>query len=163
MDGLFTSKLRYGLQLYGKARMVDSDMECEEFKAVQLIQNNMLRTLNNTKVKDMVSIKSMLEKYNMSSVNQLNAQCKLLEIWKAKNLTDYPLKIGQQSVNHEGISTRADRMGRPIEIGKSNIVQRSCVNDAIRLWNLAPPNITESSSLYQAKKEIKKYARTLPV
>ena len=57
----------------------------------------------------------------------------------------------------------ADRMGRPIEIGKSNIVQRSCVNDAIRLWNLAPPNITESSSLYQAKKEIKKYARTLPV
>ena len=99
----------------------------------------------------------------MSSVNQLNAQCKLLEIWKAKNLTDYPLKIGQQSVNHEGISTRADRMGRPIEIGKSNIVQRSCVNDAIRLWNLAPPNITESSSLYQAKKEIKKYARTLPV
>ena len=59
----------------------------------------------------------------------------------------------------------ADRMGRPIEIGKSNIVQRSCVSDAIRLWNLPPPppNITENSSLYQAKKEIKKYARTLPV
>ena len=105
----------------------------------------------------------MLEKFGMSSVNQLNAQCKILEIWKAKNLDDYPLKVGQQSVNQEGISTRADRMGRPIEIGKSNLVQKSCVSDAIRLWNLAPPNITESNTLYQAKKEIKKYARSLPV
>ena len=50
----------------------------------------------------------------------------------------------------------ADRMGRPIEIGKSNIVQRSCVSDAIRLWNLAPPEYHWKLQPVPGKKRNKK-------
>ena len=97
VDGLFTSKIRYGLQLYGKVRTTVEDPTCADFKAIQLIQNDLLRLLNGSKIKDRVSIKSLLNKFNVMSVNQLNAQIKLLELWKALNIKDYPLKIEQQS------------------------------------------------------------------
>ena len=96
VDGLFTSKLRYGLQLLGKVRLSIEDPETSEFKAIQIVQNNLLRLLNGTKIKDMVSISVMLKRFKMLSANQLNASMKLLEVWKAINLEDYPLLINRQ-------------------------------------------------------------------
>ena len=51
---------------------------------LQIAQNNMLRTLENVKIKDKVSIKSLLNKNQMLSVNQTVAQIKLTEMWKCK-------------------------------------------------------------------------------
>ena len=163
VDGLFTSKLRYGLQLYGKVRTKDSDPMCEDFKNLQIIQNNLLRSLNGSKIKDMVSISYLLTKFGMLSVNQLNAQVKLAEIWKVLNVEDYPLKIEQQARSENRVSTRADSINRPFEIGKSNLAQKSCISDAIRLWNSAPENVTGSKSITHAKSEIKKFIGLLPI
>ena len=77
VDGIFISKVRYGLQLLGKVRVKPEDPECGDLKAIQLAMNRLLRTLNGTTVKDLVSTKSMLEKFSILSVNQLNAQVKL--------------------------------------------------------------------------------------
>ena len=96
VDDLFTSKIRYGNKLLGKVRITDEDTVGAHFKAIQQVQNNLLRTLNCSKIKDMVSISSMLTKFNMQSVNQLNAGVKLLEIWKAINVDNYPLQINRQ-------------------------------------------------------------------
>ena len=38
VDGLFTSKIRYGLQLYGRVRSGVFDPECADFGAIQIIQ-----------------------------------------------------------------------------------------------------------------------------
>ena len=38
VDGLFTSKIRYGLQLYGKVRIRSEDPTCEIFKRIQIVQ-----------------------------------------------------------------------------------------------------------------------------
>ena len=162
VDGLFTSKLRYGLQLYGKVRAKDSDSECADLKAIQMIQNSLLRTLNGTKIKDMISTKSLLKKFNMLSINQMNAQVKLLEIWKSMNIDDYPLIIDQQGANEAGVSTRGDYKRKPIEIGKTNLSQKTCISDAIRIWNQAPDSVTNSLTVTQAKNEIKKYVTSLP-
>ena len=97
---------------------------------------------------------SLLLKFGMLSVNQLNAQVKL---------DDYPLKIERQSTQSNGVSTRADSRGKPIGVGKSLLIQKSCISDAIHLWNMAPVSVTSSYSLYQAKKEIRKYVKQLPV
>ena len=51
VDGLFTSKIRYGLQLYGRVRISEQDPENTELKSIQLVQNKLLRTLNGTRVK----------------------------------------------------------------------------------------------------------------
>ena len=67
----------------------------------------------------MISTSSLLEKFGMLAVNQLNPQIKLLEIWKSINVEKYPLVIKQQNTDHLGMSTRADNCNRAIEIGKS--------------------------------------------
>ena len=163
VDGIFTSKLRYGIQLLGKVRMINEDPEVAEFKAIQLVQNNLLRTLNGTRVKDMISIASMLKKFKMLSANQLNASVKLLEVWKALNMDNYPLSINRQQNSTEGVSTRADLTGRPVEIGKTNLAQNTRVSNAVHFWNLTPSKVTESRLLYQAKKAIREFATNLPI
>ena len=60
---------------------------------LQKSQNKLLRFLNNSRISDKISTKSMLEKHNMLAVNQINAQIKLTEMWKALNDPDqqFPL------------------------------------------------------------------------
>ena len=163
VDGLFTSKVRYGLQLLGKVRTLKEDTESADFKAIQLVQNKLLRSLNGTKIKDRVSTASLLTKFGVLSVNQLNAQAKLLEMWKSLNVEDYPLKIKQQEKSETGVNTRASLRGRPMGIGKTNITKNTSISDMIRIWNLAPDKVTESKSIYQAKNQIKSYVKSLPI
>ena len=128
-----------------------------------MILNKLLRLLNGSKVKDLVSTKSMLDKFGILSINQLNAQVKLLEIWKALNLEDYPLQIKLQSAPPTGMTTRADSKGKAIEIGRSNLSRNSSVSDSIRVWNLAPDSVTGAKSVFIAKRAIKDYVKNLPI
>ena len=51
-----------------------------------------------------ISTAKLLEETNMMSINQLNAQIKIMEIWKALNIDGYPLKLDKQtaiSINAE--------------------------------------------------------------
>ena len=163
VDGLFTSKVRYGLQLYGLVRSNSLDPVNQDLKAIQLVQNKLLRSLNGTKISDKVSTASLLEKFNMLSINQLNANAKLLEIWKALNIMKYPLQIKQQSTAHTGATTRADSQQRPCEIGRSTLTKKTCISDAIKTWNNASERVKSCVTQYQAKKEIKKFVRLLPI
>ena len=99
----------------------------------------------------------------MQSVNQLNASVKILDVWKSLNVEEYPLVIKRQENNCEAMTTRADVAGRPIEIGVTALTQKTCVSDAIHLWNRSPKSVTESKSVYQAKKEIKSFVKSLPI
>ena len=49
----------------------------------------------------------MLERQKMLSVNQLQAQIKLTEMWKASNLPTYPLQIGKRTLGAEVRTTRS--------------------------------------------------------
>ena len=134
VDGLFMSKIRYGLQLYGKVRIEEEDPKCEDFKAIQKIQNDMLRFLASCKIKDKVSIKSLLEKFSFFTNNQLNAQIKLMEVWKALNTDNYPLQITQRVSSNDVVTTRAAARGRHCEIGRSNLTQNTCVSE-FGIWH----------------------------
>ena len=90
--GLFLSKLRYGLQLLGCVRWSDSDPSNKELEDIQKCQNKLLRALNGSRISDQISNKSMLVKFKILSVNQMNAQIKLSEMWKSINIENYPLK-----------------------------------------------------------------------
>ena len=75
----------------------------------------------------------------MLSANQLNAQIKLLEVWKAFDIKDYPLKILKKEINEITAVTRSLTNGKLIETAFSNTLSiKTCINDAIRLWNIAP-------------------------
>ena len=76
-DSLFVSNIRYGLQLLGKVRQSENEPSNGDLHALQLIQNKLARALNNVKLSDHCSTKSLLTNLDMQSVNQLNAQIKI--------------------------------------------------------------------------------------
>ena len=49
------------------------------------------------KVSDRIKIEDMLTSLQMMSVNQIAAQIKLTEMWKALNDSQYPLRVEQKS------------------------------------------------------------------
>ena len=87
------SQLQYGLQLCNSVRSNVPDTQGGNMKAAQTAQNKMLRMIYNASLKDHIRSADLLKKYRLLSVNQLATQIKLVESWKAINLTDYPIKL----------------------------------------------------------------------
>ncbi len=95
----------------------------------------------------------------MLSINQLNAQIKLTEMWKAANYEKYPLDITKLSSCHHSMIARgitSDKLVIPKTTG-------TFIGDATRNWNLAPAKITQAKSLKIAKNEIRLHCLTLPI
>ncbi len=80
---MWTSKLRYGLQLCTEVRLTEEQPKSQLVTMVQRAQNKMLRVLDGARIVDRKSTKSLLDEQNMLSVNQMAAQIKLTEMWKA--------------------------------------------------------------------------------
>ena len=76
----------------GKVRVSIQDSEQKDLMSIQRVQNKLVRFLNNAKLKDNVHANYLLNQLNMLSVNQMNAQIKLMEVWKTLNLNHVPLR-----------------------------------------------------------------------
>ena len=96
-------------------------------------------------------------------LDKTNAQIKIMDVWKALQDSNHPLKI--ERVSHEAsvCLTRSEAKGDLKEFGKSNIVQSTFLSDASHIWNKCPMNIKESDTLWKAKKIIKNFVATLPI
>ena len=163
MDSLYTSKLRYGLPLFGKIKWNPSDIQEKWLTDLQVNQNKMLRFTNGSKLADKISTEFLLNKFDVLSVNQLNAQIKITEIFKALNVDQYPLKLQKVTATNERSITRAVTQERLVVKGNSCLSQSTLINDAKRAWNNVPENIKSCKSLLSAKKAIKEFAKSLPI
>ena len=99
----------------------------------------------------------------MLSVNQRNAQIKLTETWKAVNDVKSSLNNLKRKKFEAYRTSRSVTNGDLLEEGSTIIALNTYQNDATRIWNKAPISIKSSLSLYLAKKEIKKFVKTLPI
>ena len=50
IDGLFTSKIRYGIQLFGKVRRLEEDPTNTDLANIQKIQNKLLAAITGSKL-----------------------------------------------------------------------------------------------------------------
>ena len=123
----------------------------------------MARLLNNKTLIDKVQTSVLLDKANLLSVNQINAKIKIIEMWKVMNVEGYPLQVSLNQEKSEHVTTRAMTKKMPIEIGNTILKSKTCVGDAIRLWNLAPSSIHNCTNLYSLKKCTKAFVKTLPI
>ena len=98
-----------------------------------------------------------------SHINQLNAQAKLNDMWKATHLENYPTKITPMNSIENSANTRAKAKGNLIETGHSTIMHSTFINDATKAWNLAPNNIKTAETHFSAKRLIKEFVKTLPI
>ena len=118
-------------------------------KLSNLSQHQLLRALNNTRVKDRVSIKFMLEKFGLLSVNQLAAKIKLAEVWKSIHCPDYPIELEPYTAvtgekNYRLPPQRNRIFNDSCRLKRS---EESFNIDAARLWNAAPIEITTATTL----------------
>ena len=80
--------------------------------------------MNGSRISDKIISKTILDKFN-----QLNAQMKLLDMWKANNYENYPTKIRKLEATENRSPTCAITNGRLTD------------NDGVKVWNLAPDSI----------------------
>jgi hypothetical protein len=87
-DGLIMSHLRYCSSTYlsDKIRIQEADPTTNEIKNLQILQNKMLRIISGVHLMDKVSIKSLLDRNNMFSINQMACFAILMDTWKSLNL-----------------------------------------------------------------------------
>ena len=72
-------------------------------------------------------------------------------------------KVTRQTTADNARVTRGDISERLLESGMSELVRNSCTGDATKLWNKAPMAVKSATTIFSAKKEIKKFATTLPI
>ena len=99
----------------------------------------------------------------MLAVNQLNAQIKLTELWKAVNDDDHPFKISRISDDTNRNVTRASANGTLKSMAHSIVTQKTFINDGIKAWNRAPQNIKNCKTFTSAKCAIKEFVQNLPI
>ena len=121
----------------------------------------MLRTIDNVKLNDRVSTKSLLDKNKTLSVNQTMAQIKITEMLKSVNTENNPLHFKPKTVTENERTTRSITNGMMEIEGHSTLSRNTFIEDSKQLWNIAPEVIKKSKTL--AKKEIKKFCTSLPI
>ena len=160
-EGLWSSKLRYGLAIYGNVRMTNEETKTKIDNVLQLAQNNLLRLLTGTRKSDKRSIKSMLEELDVLSVNQTTVAARLTETWKALNDEASPLKdlFEKKKLKEDVPATRSVIREDLCTSGAS----KSFANQASRLWNVASQDVRSAKSLATVKRYARTFAKSLPV
>ena len=165
-DGIFISKLRYGLPLYCPIRLKAHDPEPSVLTNIKVTFNNMLRLLTSNRRKDHVSIDSMLKELGWLSINQLCIETRLTEAWKSINEENHPLKPeleikeAKMSMCTRSIASKNFEMEKPTY---KKLSQNSFSNPTKQAWNQAPICISEAKTLAEAKRQIRKFVITLPM
>ena len=99
---------------------------------------------------------------NLLSVNQMNAQAKLLDIWKAIHVSGNPLKVEIRTRPCDAAITLSNNMPFLKEVGISASCNQTVIDDASHIWDKAPECIKMCMSVYMAKKAIKSFIKTFP-
>ena len=114
---------------------------------------------------DHQSTESLLEKLNVLSVNRINAQTKITEVWKALNLETKDNKFKKSIPQHNDGERESRSMTKGLlTINGHSVAARNCfINDSKKIWNKCPDELRNKKVAHPPKKLIKKFVKTLPL
>jgi hypothetical protein len=163
IHGLYLSKLRYALPVFAKVRMTANEPQTGTMKKLQVAMNNMIRIVTSIGKKDKVSVKKLLEIINLPSVNQLAAECILMECYKIIKHKIEPLASILSPRQNQGTSatTRAQTHGY-VQLTQ-HWDDTTFVFQAKRLWNWAPMSFKEAKNITTARNIAQKISQSLPI
>ena len=161
-DSLYTSKIRYGIQLMGKVRTTKEDPKNNLLKKIQVTQSKFARFMAGKSLLDKIPTEKILGDIKLLSVHQLNAQSKLQAVWKSINMEKYPINWDKDPKLVDA-RTRSIQKDSLLVIGKGQKLQSTFYSDAASIWNKAPESIKYAKTLYTVKREIKKFVLSLPI
>ena len=93
------------------------------------------------------------------------AQIKLLEAWKSINIEGYPVQLENNQLKRQtnGREVRITTIKHWKDDTRIATAKESFIRDAAKLWNKAPIAVKAATTIFSAKKEIKKFASSLPI
>ena len=115
------------------------------------------------KLLDKIPTVHIFNELKMKSVNQINAQTKLLDVWKALQSERHPNKWTRRNDVNQEQRTRSAVTNKLNEASGGKIITSTFISDAAKVWNAAPESIKSCKLLYTVKKQIKLYTATLPI
>ena len=128
-------------------------------QGIKVIFNRMLRLLCGAIKEDRISIKKMLERLGWLSLNQMAAEVRLIEVWKALNVgTSLSEMFDRVQGNTRQASQNRVKLGT-----NSTLRESSFLHPRAKLWNLAPSTVVQAKTEGQARKEIREFVKRLPL
>ena len=112
---------------------------------------------------DKIPTKQIFKELNLPIVNQINAQIKLLDVWRSLKWEPHPTQWARRNDTNQERRTRAAEVNQLKEAYGGKILASTFVKDAAKLWNKAPYCINFSDPIYSVKKNIRNYICTLPI
>ena len=137
-DSLYTSKIRYGVQLLGNVRTKKEETEQKLMGTIQVAQNKLARFLNGNSLMDKVPTTQKYKELNIQSVNQLNAQIKLLDVWKSTQSEYHSTKWARRNDSNLEQQTRSAVINNLSEAYGGRILTTTFVNDAAKTMEHCP-------------------------
>ena len=165
VEGLIMSTVRYGLPVFGKVRLVESEPVSGKFQPVQVVLNDIMRLLCGARRKDKTTIASLLQSTGLLSLNQMAAQAILLMAWKIMR-GDCPALnslVTPVTSNSSRISKSKVRGDLVLQRDGLRTTKDSFRHQAARIWNAAPSTIKNSKTIPTVKKHIREFVLTLPI
>ena len=152
-----------GLPLYCPIKISELDPTPGCIDKINVAFNDCLWLLTGNLRQDHTSIENMLEELSWISLNQLSAESRLIQAWKTAHTENYCLQDTLTRRRKGAYPTRESETTL-FEPGDDNRITSagSFVNQTARIWNQAPISIKNSSTLEQAKRQIRSYVKTLP-
>ena len=169
MDGMFGSKLVYGMTVWGRVWNIPGNLEevrspsltKEDLRKLQVLQNKCLRLVTDSDYKTPTA--SLLQKTNSISVHQQTAHLMLSQVYnifttRAPSYHYSRLFLGNHSDNTLKTRTNNDfsinRIHFKLSLGRSNFFYQ-----ASRLWASLPDHIKSSRNKFIFKKKSKNWVK----
>ena len=114
--------------------MKEEDSEQKLLGSIQVAQNKLARFLSGRKLQDKIPNRDIYKELKIPSVHQINAQIKLLEIWKSQHSDTYPTKCISRNEAIQDRLTRASNDNLLKESYGCKVLNSTFINDSARIW-----------------------------
>ena len=162
-NALVSSKVRYGISIYGDVRTEAQEPLTASSKDLQVAMNKAMRVILGCRLSDRVPISDLVTRSGLPTVNRMAAEEKIMLMWKAINDPQCPLSQLVKPEAANGKNLRSNSRGDVKLRSRSTLGQRNFPEAASRVWNKTGLSIRSQVKKSMAKRLIKKFTQSLPL
>ena len=158
VHGLILSKIQYCMSVFSEIKINDMDKRLQSLERLQILLNNIMRTVYKVKRSDRVSIEELVKRYPWGSYNRLAISSIARQTWNILN-SDQRLKHAFSEQYSRDTRAAQNNKLKPSSVNCSTFVEQ-----AIRLVNnssLEP--IKEMTKSSEVKSFLKKKTINFPI
>ena len=148
-EAIFTSKIRYGVALFLKPVFDNEELKMQKLpdntRALQVIQNDMIRTIFGLKIQNCINMKHIREKYKLMSVNQMTIYHSLLEAYNVmKNSSSEQIQLKWTDYSEHNYFLKSGSRN-DVKVPKKPQFTRFSYNGS-KLFNMLPISVREEKN-----------------